>query len=124
MSPVRSTLCILALCLSGCGGSGTGPASAPPPPTNGGTASSVTLSPHLLVDQFGYRNADPKVAVIRNPQVGYDRGEQFTPGPRYEVRRASDGAVVFWAAPAPWHGGAPETSSGDTGLRKRRLSRP
>lgn len=83
---------------------------------SGGAASaSVRFDKHILVDQFGYRPGDPKVAVIRNPQVGYDRGDQITPGTRYEVRRAGDGAVMFSAAPTPWNGGAREASSGDTG---------
>src|SRR5438105_7538439 len=99
MSSVRSTVCLLALCLIGCGSGGSGsapvsqtggtppttptpptpptpppptPPAPPPPPANPppGAAGSVTLSTHLLVDQFGYRNNDPKVAVIRNPRVG------------------------------------------------------
>ena len=57
-------------------------------------AGAVRFDPHILVDQFGYRPADPKVAVIRNPQVGYDHADQIAPGPRYEVRRAEDGAVL------------------------------
>ena len=78
-------------------------------------AGSVRFDPHILVDQFGYRPADPKVAVIRNPQVGYDHADQIAPGPRYEVRRAEDGAVSLSAAIAPWNGGSREASSGDIG---------
>jgi hypothetical protein len=73
------------------------------------------LDRHILVDQFGYRPADPKVAVIRSPQVGFDAPDTFTPGSRYEVRRAADGRVVFSAAPVAWEGGALEASSGDKG---------
>jgi endoglucanase len=73
------------------------------------------IDPHILVDQFGYRPGDPKVAVIRNPNVGFDASEKFTPGPRYEVRRANDGAVVFSGVPTAWNGGAVEASSGDNG---------
>ena len=73
------------------------------------------FNPHILVDQFGYRPQDPKVAVIRNPQVGYDRADQFAPGSRYELRRTDDGSVVFSGAPVPWNGGAREASSGDVG---------
>jgi endoglucanase len=125
MSPLRSTVCVLALCLGGCGGSGTGPASQtgntpppmtpPPPPMTGGAASSVTLNAHLLVDQFGYRSSDPKVAVIRNPHVGFDSTDTFSPGTTYQVRKADDGTVVFSAAISPWNGGAVQDSSGDNG---------
>jgi len=72
-------------------------------------------SRHILVDQFGYRPADPKVAVIRSPQVGFDEGDSFAPGSKYEVRRLDDGKVVFEGAPVAWGGGAVEASSGDKG---------
>jgi hypothetical protein len=78
-------------------------------------AVAIRFDPHILVDQFGYRPADPKVAVIRDPQVGYDHADQITPGPRYEVRRAGDGAVSLSAVITPWNGGAREASSGDIG---------
>src|ERR1700733_5860321 len=61
---------------------------------SGGAASrAAKFDPHILVDQFGYRPADPKVAVIRDPAQGYDHADQITPGPQYEVRRAEDGTV-------------------------------
>ena len=40
-----------------------------------------------------------------------DRG--FVPGPLLEVRRASDDASVFSAAPTAWNGGAVHVESGD-----------
>ena len=70
---------------------------------------------HILVDQFGYLPADAKVAVIRNPRVGYDRTDNFTPGTAYEVRKRSDDSVVFSGAPAPWRDGMVQPSSGDQG---------
>jgi hypothetical protein len=76
---------------------------------------SVAYDPHILVDQFGYRPLDPKVAVIRNPDAGYDLASSFIPGSLYQLRRASDGAVVYAAAPTPWNAGAIEPSSGDNG---------
>jgi len=83
--------------------------------SGGGASAAIKFDRHILVDQFGYRPGDPKVAVIRNPQVGYDRTDSFTPGPRYEVRRSGDGAVVFSASPSAWNSGALEASSGDSG---------
>ena len=68
-----------------------------------------------MVDQFGYRPDDPKVAVIRNPQVGYDSAQKFMPGNPYQVRRANDGAVIFSGALTQWNHGAIEPSSGDNG---------
>jgi endoglucanase len=80
-----------------------------------GMSGRVPLSAHILVDQFGYRPDDPKVAVIRNPQNGYDATDHFTAGSSYQIRRASDGEVVFVGHPEPWHGGKVEASSGDNG---------
>ncbi len=78
-------------------------------------AEGVALDAHLLVDQFGYRPRDLKVAVLRNPEIGYDAADKFTPGHTYELRRSGDGGVVFTGIPKPWHGGTLEPSSGDSG---------
>jgi hypothetical protein len=75
----------------------------------------VSLDRHILVDQFGYRPEDSKIAVIRSPQSGFDADDPFTPGPLYEVRRAVDGAVVSRGAPARWNDGGVQESSGDRG---------
>jgi endoglucanase len=80
-----------------------------------GVAKTITFDAHLLVDQFGYRPDDVKVAVIRNPEVGYDSAAKFSPGSVYQVRRTNDGGVAFAGAPTPWHRGEVEASSGDNG---------
>jgi hypothetical protein len=83
---------------------------------SGGAAShAVPLDLHILVDQFGYRPADPKVAVIRDPQVGFDATDTFTPGSTYQLRRAGDGGVVYSANIEAWNHGLVEPSSGDRG---------
>lgn len=84
----------------------------PVPP---GMSGQVRFDPHVLVDQFGYRPGDPKVAVIRDPKVGYDSGDTFVSGTTYQVRSADDGHVVFKGAPSAWNGGVTEASSGDRG---------
>jgi len=35
---------------------------------------------HIVIDQFGYLPELQKRAVIRNPEIGYDAQESFTPG--------------------------------------------
>ncbi|MFH1812319.1 MAG: glycoside hydrolase family 9 protein [Pseudomonadota bacterium] len=80
-----------------------------------GAASSLALSWYILVDQFGYRLGDPKVAVLRDPQQGFDANESYGPGSSFEVRRWSDGAVVHSGVATPWNGGAVQASSGDRG---------
>jgi hypothetical protein len=97
--------------VAGCGGSAAG---APPAPATG-AAAGIPLVVNILVDQFGYRPGDPKVAVIRNPKVGYDHTQEFRPGDSYQVRRLSDGGIVFSGTLIPWNHGAVEESSGDTG---------
>lgn len=63
------------------------------------------FSTHLLVDQFGYRPGDDKVAVINNTT---------SPG-TYYLRKASDGTVVYQAQSTTWNNGATDVNSGDRG---------
>jgi hypothetical protein len=80
-----------------------------------GVSGGVPFDPHILVDQFGYRPHDPKVAVIRNPVVGFDSLDSFAPGTVYELRRAEDGKPVYSGSLTSWRNGAVEASSGDSG---------
>jgi endoglucanase len=75
----------------------------------------MRLDHHILVDQFGYLPDEAKVAVIRDPQLGYDKNDRFTPGDRYQVRRVDNGKPVLTAAPTPWKAGAIDALSGDRG---------
>ncbi len=99
--------------VAACGRSAAEPPS--PIPIPAGQNGRIPFVANILVDQFGYRPNDPKVAVIRNPRVGYDSAQNFTPGDVYQVRRANDGAVVFSGALSQWNHGAVEASSGDSG---------
>ena len=72
-------------------------------------------SPHLHVDQFGYLPDAEKVAVVSDPQVGYNAAASYTPGATLEVRDATTGAVAFSGAPVPYDGGATHAQSGDRG---------
>ncbi len=67
----------------------------------------------VVVDQFGYRPEAEKIAVIRDPVVGFDSGDSFTPGSAYAVVDAVSGARVFTGSPRQWNGGATDGSSGD-----------
>ena len=80
-----------------------------------GITGRIAFDHHILVDQFGYRPEDAKVAVIRDPKNGFDAADHFSPGANYQVRRAADGEVVFSGSPQSWSGGAVEASSGDAG---------
>ena len=75
----------------------------------------IPLNLHILVDQFGYRPGDPKVAVIRSPEQGFDVADKFKPGDLYEVRPVSGGDAVYIGGLDQWGGGLAEESSGDRG---------
>jgi endoglucanase len=102
---------MLALCACGGTPAESGHVVSAPP----GISSSLVGDSHILIDQFGYLPADAKIAVIRSPKVGYDSARTFTPGDRYQLRQAADGAVVFSGRPTAWADGKVEASSGDRG---------
>ncbi|HZL17909.1 MAG TPA: glycoside hydrolase family 9 protein [Polyangia bacterium] len=93
--------------VTGAGGTGAGAAGA------GGLMASQPLSANIVVDQFGYRTAAEKIAVIRKPQTGFDAPATFTPGAKYALVDAHSGQKLLEAAPAVWNSGAVDTSSGD-----------
>lgn len=73
---------------------------------------------HIKVDQFGYLPASRKVAVIADPQVGYNAAENFIPGTginQYQVRRWSDDGIVYSGTLQVWNNGTTHTQSGDRG---------
>lgn len=70
-------------------------------------------SPFVVLDQFGYLPGAEKVAVLRDPQVGFDGDQKFSPGAEYAVVDAATGAEVFVGSPTQWNGGSVDDSSGD-----------
>jgi endoglucanase len=70
---------------------------------------------YIFVDQFGYRPQDTKVAVISDPQQGFNAADSYTPAQTLELRRASDDSVAFTGKPTPWNNLAVQGSSGDRG---------
>ncbi|MEM9918832.1 MAG: glycoside hydrolase family 9 protein [Bacteroidota bacterium] len=76
---------------------------------------SQTVSPYIHVDQFGYWPSATKVAVLSDPQQGYNASDSYTPSAQLQLRDALSDNVVFSAAPVSWGGGATHTQSGDRG---------
>ncbi len=74
---------------------------------------SQSTTNHIVTDQFGYRPDANKIAVIRDPQTGFDSNESFTPGNTYALVNASTNEQVFTAPPTAWNSGAEDISSGD-----------
>jgi endoglucanase len=81
-------------------------------------AAPTQTTPYIKIDQFGYLPASRKVAVVADPQTGYNAAESFTPGTganQYQVRRWSDDAVMMSGTLQVWGGGATHAQSGDRG---------
>jgi hypothetical protein len=95
------------------GGVDTGIEGGAAPPDAGPIVAPQPVSPFLVLDQFGYRIAAEKLAVVRSPVTGFDSATSYTPAAKYAVVDAHSGATVLEAAPQPWHSGATDTSSGD-----------
>ena len=70
-------------------------------------------TPFIVVDQFGYLPDAQKIAVIRDPEVGFDNGWDFTPGAVYQVIDSKTQAVIYEGKPVAWNNGAVDPSSGD-----------
>jgi endoglucanase len=73
----------------------------------------VPPTPFIVIDQFGYLPDAAKIAVVRDPEVGFDSGWDFTPGPVYQVIDTRTQKVVFEGKPTVWNGGVVDPSSGD-----------
>ncbi|MBN2350188.1 MAG: glycoside hydrolase family 9 protein [Bacteroidales bacterium] len=74
---------------------------------------SQNLSDYIVIDQFGYLPQSEKIAVIRDPQTGYDATESFTPGATYAVVDKNSLSQVLTGSPVAWNSGATDGSSGD-----------
>lgn len=71
------------------------------------------ISPHIHIDQFGYRMMAQKVCVISDPQIGFNAAESFSPGSTYQVKRWTDDVTVFEGSITAWNNGATHAQSGD-----------
>ncbi|MBC7388610.1 MAG: LacI family transcriptional regulator, partial [Opitutaceae bacterium] len=72
-----------------------------------------TVSKYIVVDQFGYRPTAKKVAVLRDPVMGNDEAESFTPGNSYSLVNSANNSKVLTAAPTIWQNGKTDTVAGD-----------
>ncbi len=70
-------------------------------------------TPPIIVDQFGYLPALQKIAVIKDPRVGYDSENSFSPGQRYAVVNRATGKTVFTGQAKSWKNGKIDKTSGD-----------
>ena len=78
-----------------------------------GTNTASAQTPPILVDQFGYLPALDKVAIIKDPKIGFDSGRSFSPSNRYAVINVATGQTVYSGQPRAWKNGQVDELSGD-----------
>ncbi|MFZ9661320.1 MAG: glycoside hydrolase family 9 protein, partial [Chitinophagaceae bacterium] len=81
-------------------------------------AAPPAYSPYIKIDQFGYLPNSRKVAIVVDPQAGYNAAESFNPGTgtnQYQLRKWTDDAIVFSGTLVSWNAGTTHTQSGDKG---------
>ncbi|HEX4447482.1 MAG TPA: glycoside hydrolase family 9 protein, partial [Polyangiaceae bacterium] len=83
------------------------------PPGDAGLDITPPLDIHIVIDQFGYRPAAEKIAVVRNPQQGFDVDSSYAVGSKYALVDATSGQKLLEGPALPWNGGATDPSSGD-----------
>lgn len=91
------------------------PTAPPPVGPPSGQGLTVAHQRYIVVDQFGYRPEMQKVAILANPVRGWNAADSYEPSPTMEVKRWSDGSVVFTGPITPWKSGAIDPASGDSG---------
>lgn len=80
-----------------------------------GQGLTVKLERYIVVDQFGYRPGMKKVAVLADPQRGWNAKDAYVPPKELEVRAWVDEKVVFRGPVSVWNQGAVDSSAGDKG---------
>ncbi len=77
--------------------------------------SSAQTSSFIHIDQFGYLPGANKVAVISDPQIGYNSDQNYNPSSTMEVRNSSNDQVVYTGPVEAWNNGETHAGSGDKG---------
>lgn len=80
-----------------------------------GIQSTFAQTTFIHVDQFGYYPTSTKVAVLSDPQLGFNATDSYSPGNSLEVVNTANDQVVFSAAPSIWSNGDTDGFSGDKG---------
>jgi len=78
-----------------------------------GNPTQASISKQIKVDQFGYLPLMQKIAIISDPQTGYNAAIDFTPGTNYNVCTSKNGDIVFSAPIQSWDSGNTHDQSGD-----------
>ncbi|MEM6348679.1 MAG: glycoside hydrolase family 9 protein, partial [Bacteroidota bacterium] len=76
-------------------------------------AGPTTTQALIRVDQFGYLPDMTKVAVISNPQTGFNSADSYIPNATLELRDWDTDGIVFSGPATAWNAGATHAQSGD-----------
>ena len=79
------------------------------------SGSEVPENRYIVVDQFGYRPDMKKVAILVDPQEGWNANDEYEPGDTLELRRFDDGAKVMSGNAERWMNGLTQPNAGDSG---------
>lgn len=69
--------------------------------------------PVIKVDQFGYATNAYKIAVLSDPQSGYNESDSYTPSSLVALKNSLSHSVVYTGSPVQWNSGATHSQSGD-----------
>ncbi|RYZ09927.1 MAG: LacI family transcriptional regulator [Myxococcales bacterium] len=75
------------------------------------------VSKFIVLDQFGYLPDAEKLAVLRDPEMGFDAADSYVPGAKYQIIDAVTKAVVSELTATAWNNGAVDMTSGDRAWR-------
>lgn len=71
------------------------------------------LKEQIIIDQFGWRPDDKKIAVFANPIKGLNSCITYIPGDTFYVKRLDDNVTVFKGLTTSWKNKAVDPISGD-----------
>ncbi|MBP6455445.1 MAG: glycoside hydrolase family 9 protein [Chitinophagaceae bacterium] len=73
------------------------------------------FSEFIHIDQFGYLIGAEKVAVISNPEIGYNASQSYNPSSTFYVKNVATNQIVFSGPIQLWDSGKIHDYSGDRG---------
>ena len=79
------------------------------------TGLSAQISPFIHVDQFGYATDADKVAVLSDPQLGFNSNLNYSPSASIELRASPSDNLIATLSPQVWNNGSTHVESGDKG---------
>ena len=79
------------------------------------TVSAQKAPVYIMVDQFGYLPKSKKIAVLADPQKGFNADDSYTPSKELILVNEKTGKTVYKSSPVIWKDGAIDNQAGDRG---------